>query len=156
MARAEHGLRRVAVEALGWTLTIAGVAALVLPGPGLLLLFAGLAVLSRQYAWAAKRVEPVKKKAFTTAEQSVQTSPRILASTVAAMLLGAVGVLWIVQPDAPGWWPVSDDYWLFGGWAAGATLILSSLLALGMIAYSFKRFRSGQDRDRPIEVRSPD
>ncbi len=156
MADAKSGLRRLAVEGLGWVLTVAGVAALVLPGPGLLLLFAGLAVLSNQYDWAAKRVEPVKKKAFETAEQSVQTTPRILGSTVGALLLGAVGVLWIVQPAAPGWWPVRDSWWLFGGWAVGATLILSALIALGMIVYSFRRFRGGQDRDRQIELRPVD
>lgn len=145
MGGSKSGLRRVAVEGLGWVLTVAGVAALVLPGPGLLLLFAGLAVLSNQYEWAAKRVEPVKKKAFDTAEQSVKTWPRIAGSTLAALLLAAVGVLWILQPAAPGWWPVNEDYWLFGGWAVGVTLILSSLIALGMIVYSFQKFRGARD-----------
>ena len=45
---------------LGWVLVLVGVAALVLPGPGLLLLLAGLVVLSQEYEWAERRVEPVK------------------------------------------------------------------------------------------------
>ncbi len=148
MAGSKSAVKRVAVEGSGWVLTLAGLAALVLPGPGLLLLFAGLAVLSNQYDWAARRVEPVKEKAFETAEQSVQTWPRIVGSTLAALLLAAVGVVWILQPAAPGWWPVRDSWWLFGGWAVGATLILSALLALGMIVYSFRRFRQAESPTR--------
>ena len=49
------------IEVGGWTLVVAGVAALILPGPGLLLLAAGLVVLSQQYAWAARRLEPGKQ-----------------------------------------------------------------------------------------------
>jgi hypothetical protein len=26
----------------------------------------------------------------------------------------------LLQPPAPSWWPVSDDYWLYGGWPPGA------------------------------------
>ena len=53
-------VKRVLVEGAGWIMVIAGIAALILPGPGLLLLFAGLAILSQQYTWAEKRLQPVK------------------------------------------------------------------------------------------------
>ena len=39
--------KRVVVEGLGWILVVVGIAALVLPGPGLLALFAGVALLAR-------------------------------------------------------------------------------------------------------------
>ena len=48
--------KRVALEVLGWVLLIGGIAAIRLPGPGLLLLFAGLAVLSQRYAWTERWV----------------------------------------------------------------------------------------------------
>ena len=93
--------RRVGIEVLGWTLVVAGIAALVLPGPGLLGLFAGLAVLSQQYEWAERRLQPVKTAAYKSAAESVQTWPRILMSVTGALTLAAMGVLWIVAPAAP-------------------------------------------------------
>lgn len=140
-ARGGATAKRVVLETLGWLLVIGGIAALVLPGPGLLGLFAGLALLSQQYEWAERRLAPVKKKALEAAEDSVRTWPRIVGSTVAAVLLVAAGVLWLVHPPVPGWWPLADRWWLAGGWGVGVTQVLSGLIALGMIVYSFRRFR---------------
>jgi hypothetical protein len=133
--------RRLLLEALGWTLVVAGLAALVLPGPGLLLLFAGLAVLSQQYTWAERRMHPVREAALRTAADGVATWPRILMSTTAAVGLVAAGVVWGIGPDAPDWWPLHEDWWLVGGWTTGATIILSGLLALGLLAWSYRRHR---------------
>ena len=52
--------KRLLLEVVGWLLLLVGIAALVLPGPGLLLMFAGLAVLSQQYAWAERWVDPIQ------------------------------------------------------------------------------------------------
>ena len=71
-------LRKTGITILGWILLLLGVAALILPGPGLLLLLLGLVVLSQEYEWAERRVEPVKEKAFDVARQGVSTYPRIL------------------------------------------------------------------------------
>ncbi len=138
-AVAKHS-KRVALEVVGWTLVIAGIAALVLPGPGLLSIFAGLVILSQQYEWAERRVEPVKKRALEGASDSVQTRPRIATATFGALCIVGFGVLWFAQPDAPSWWPVDDKWWLYGGWAPGITLVLSGLFALAMIVYSYRRF----------------
>ncbi len=138
-------VRRVAIEVLGWTLVVAGIAALVLPGPGLLGLFAGLAVLSQQYEWAERRLQPVKTAAYKSAAESVQTWPRILMSVTGALTLAAMGVLWIVSPAAPAWWPAPESWWLIGGWATGVTLIVSGLIALAIIVYSFRTFRGVDD-----------
>ena len=132
--------KRVLLEVLGWVLLVAGIAALALPGPGLLLMFAGLAVLSQQYEWAERWVEPVRLRALKGAAESVETWPRIIASTIFAVLLIGCGVLWIIKPDAPSWWPVSDSWWLPGGLWTGITQIVSGLLALALIVYSYRRF----------------
>jgi hypothetical protein len=71
----------------------------------------------------------------------VQTWPRIVIATLCALAIVGFGVLWLLQPDSPGWWPVDDKWWLFGGWAPGITLVLSGLFAIAMIAYSYRRFR---------------
>jgi uncharacterized protein (TIGR02611 family) len=139
-AVAKHS-KRIVLEVVGWTLVLAGIAALVLPGPGLLSIFAGLVILSQQYEWAERRVEPVKRRAFEGASDAVQTWPRIATATFGALVIVGFGLLWLLQPDAPSWWPVDERWWLYGGWAPGITLVLSGLFALAMIVYSYRRFR---------------
>lgn len=139
--RGAAAVRRVLMETLGWILVVGGIAALVLPGPGLLALFAGMAILSQQYEWAERRLEPVKQRALGAAADSVESWPRIVMSVLGAFFVMAVGVVWGLRPPAPGWWPVPESWWLVGGWGAGATLIASGLIALGLVAYSYRRFR---------------
>jgi hypothetical protein len=140
MKKLGDATKRLLLESLGWLLVVAGVAALVLPGPGLLLLFAGLVVLSQQYDWAERRVEPVKKRALKAAEEGVETWPRIIVSCGVALFLVGCGVVWIWSPPAPGWWPVDDSWWLIGGVGTGITQIVSGLIGLGTIAWSYRRF----------------
>ena len=45
-------VRWVVVGLVGSTLVVAGVAMLVLPGPGLLTIFAGVAILAAEFTWA--------------------------------------------------------------------------------------------------------
>jgi hypothetical protein len=136
-----RAVRRVFLEVLGWALVIGGIAALVLPGPGLLALFAGLVLLSQQYAWAERRVEPVKERAVRAAADGVQTWPRILLSALGVLWLIGAGIVWGIRPPAPDWWPVAERWWLMGGWAAGVTLIASGIIAGGMIGYAFRVYR---------------
>lgn len=137
--------KRVALEALGWVLVVGGIAALVLPGPGLLAIFAGLALLSQQYEWAERRVEPVKKQALKAAADSVATWPRIAVSCLGVASLVGLGVLFGLRPDAPGWWPIHDRWWLPGGWGTGTSLIVSAMIALAMIVYSYRNFRDAEE-----------
>lgn len=134
-------VRRTVVEVVGWTLVVVGIAALVLPGPGLLMLAAGLAVLSRQYHWARRHLTPLKASAHHAAAFGVQTIPRIAASCLSAFIIMGLGVLWVVQPDTPSWWFLEDRWWLFGGVGAGISLIASSLIAQALIIYSVRHFR---------------
>ena len=134
-------VKRLALETFGWILVVAGIAALVLPGPGLLGLFAGLVLLSQQYEWAERRVEPVKRAALKAAADGVKTVPRIAVSALGCLLLFAVGVLWWVHPSAPGWWPLEDKWWLVGGWGTGLTIIVSGLFALSLLVYSYTHYR---------------
>jgi hypothetical protein len=128
----------------GWVLVVLGIAALVLPGPGLLLLLAGLVLLSQEYPWAARRVEPVRKKAYEVARASVSSPARIAISALGALLLIAVGVVWWLDPRIPRIGPVGPSLPL-GGWTTGSGIIISGLAALGLIAYSVARFRPGRE-----------
>ena len=133
--------RRLVLECIGWTLVVLGLAALVLPGPGLLLLFAGLAILAEQYEWAARRVEPVREQALRTAAEGVRTLPRLLASLTGIALLAAAGITWGLRPDTPSWWPLDERWWLPGGWTTGATILFSAAVALSLLGYSWRKLR---------------
>jgi uncharacterized protein (TIGR02611 family) len=143
--------KRVALEVAGWTLVLGGIAALVLPGPGLLMLFGGLAVLSQQYEWAERRLDPIKYRALKGAAESVETWPRITMSVLGALVLIGCGVLWIWGPPAPDWWPLSDGWWLPGGVATAVTQIGSGLIALVLIVYSYRRFHGDPDAVAELE-----
>jgi uncharacterized protein (TIGR02611 family) len=147
--------RRVVLETIGWVLVVGGVAALILPGPGLLMLFGGLAILSHQYEWAERRLRPVERRAKQAAADSVETVPRIVLSSGGAAALVALGLLWVLRPTAPGWWPLRESWWLAGGWPTGITLAASGIIAGALVAYSVRKYR-GKDRRPPVvEVRRP-
>lgn len=55
--------KRVAVTIAGFAVLLAGVAMLVLPGPGLLVIIAGLGILSTEYVWAQRMLATAKRKA---------------------------------------------------------------------------------------------
>lgn len=138
--------KRIVLETLGWALLLLGVAAIFLPGPGLLGIFAGLALLSQQYDWADRRVEPVRLRAMLGAAEGVETWPRVVASCLGAAALAAFGVLWIMRPPAPGWWPLSDAWWLPGGVWTGVTQVVSAFIAVGLIIYSYRRFHGHPEK----------
>jgi len=132
--------RKLAFHTVGWVLLLAGVAALVLPGPGLLMMLAGILVLSQENAWAERQVEPLKRRAFEAAEQGVQTWPRILGSTLSACAVIAVGIVVGMDPLIPEWGPIGPHL-PFAGWGTGAGIIVSGLIALALIGFSIRRFR---------------
>ena len=146
-------IRRIVLEVVGWVLVLAGIAALVLPGLGLLMLFAGLVVLSQEYEWAERRVEPIKVRALRGAAEGVENWVRITMSVTLALGLIACGVLWIAGPEAPSWWTLDEMFWLPGGKATGITQVASGIIALALIVYSYRRFRV---RGEPVPVLPPD
>lgn len=140
-------MRRWAFVGLGWLLVALGVAALVLPGPGLVLLAAGLAILSQHYDWARRRVGPVQRRALQAARTTVKDRRHIASAVLVALGTVAVGVVWGLRPPAPGWWPLGQQWWLPGGWATGSSLVVSGLIALGLVGWSWVRFRPGDGSD---------
>ncbi len=136
--------KRIALETAGWALLLVGIVAIPLPGPGLLGVFAGLALLSQQYEWADRRVEPIRLRALRSAAEGVETVPRVVLSCLAALVLAGAGVLWILSPPVPGWWLLPELLWLPGGMWTGLTQVGSAIFALGLIVYSYRRFHDNQ------------
>ncbi len=146
--------RRIVLEVVGWSLLVAGVAALVLPGPGLLMMFAGLAVLSQQYEWAERRLAPIQYRALKGAAESVETKLRVVFSLLGVVWLVAMAVLWFRKPAQPGWWSdlgLPDGLWLPGGTATAITLAASAAIALGLVVYSYRRFHGKPEAVAELE-----
>lgn len=55
-------IKRATRIAAGSGLIVLGIPMLVLPGPGLLTIFAGISVVSSEFEWAERVVEKVKEK----------------------------------------------------------------------------------------------
>ncbi|MFM7360153.1 MAG: PGPGW domain-containing protein [Actinomycetota bacterium] len=60
---------RVFIGVIGGLITIIGTIFLFAPGPGLLVLLAGLGILATEYAWAANAIRKTKSIAQTTSEK---------------------------------------------------------------------------------------
>ncbi|CAB4604251.1 unannotated protein [freshwater metagenome] len=60
---------RIFIGILGGTITVLGAIALVAPGPGVLILLAGLGILASEFAWAARAVNKTKSMAQSAADK---------------------------------------------------------------------------------------
>lgn len=67
--------RRIAVTVIGFGLVLAGAVLLVIPGPGLLVILAGLALLATEYVWAQRTLNYARRKAGQ-AKDKVLRRPR--------------------------------------------------------------------------------
>lgn len=60
--------KRIAVSVVGAVFVVGGLAMLVLPGPGILVVALGFAILGTEYAWAALALERTKRLATQAGE----------------------------------------------------------------------------------------
>ncbi len=67
-ARVARHAKRVGVGVAGTSVLGAGVALLALPGPGIVVIVAGLAILATEFAWAERRLDQAKAKAAAAAD----------------------------------------------------------------------------------------
>lgn len=147
-------VKRIGLEVVGWVLLVAGIAALVLPGPGLLMIFASLAILSQQYEWAERRLDPIKYRALKGAAESVESPLRIVMSVLGVLFLLVCAAIWAWDPPIPEGWRLWDFLWIpGGGWLTGSTLAGSALIAAGLIIYSYRRFHGNPEAVAALEGR---
>jgi uncharacterized protein (TIGR02611 family) len=69
MADLARGARRIGVLVVGLALLAAGAVLLVLPGPGLLVIVGGLALLATEFAWARRLLVRVRERAKQVSDQ---------------------------------------------------------------------------------------
>ncbi len=73
-----HQSVRLSVAAVGFTVLVVGLVLLVTPGPGLLVIIAGLAILAHEFAWAAIALDKAKARAAMAKEAALRRAPRRL------------------------------------------------------------------------------
>ena len=55
-------VRRIAISIVGFTILLLGLVMIVLPGPALLFIPIGLAILATEFLWARRILEELKKR----------------------------------------------------------------------------------------------
>ena len=83
-----HMFKRFAVTILGAALLVLGAAMMVLPGPGILVIVGGLALLATEYVWARRMLTTAQAQAEKVQEAAV-ASPVIDRS---GSVVGAISV----------------------------------------------------------------
>ncbi|NBH12487.1 PGPGW domain-containing protein [Amycolatopsis sp. SID8362] len=123
--------KRVLIASAGAVLLVVGVLLLVLPGPGLLLVLAGLLLLASEFPVLERYVDPVRDRAMKAAEDSVSSPLRIAGSVLAGLALLAAGIVWGTVKSLP-----------FSGWSTGSSLILSSAILFALLIWSYRRVKA--------------
>ena len=115
-----HLFKRFAVTIVGGALVLLGLAMMVLPGPGILVIVAGLAVLATEYVWARRLLVKAKAQATKVQEAAVKSPARTGGTVLFGLALLVLGIVMVVKKDLdlPFWSPVT------GGILAVTALIL--------------------------------
>ncbi len=118
-------VKTVVVAVLGGLLTLAGIGLLILPGPGFVLIAAGLAVLATRFRWAKKPLDYAKDKAEQGIEEVGKSPLRAAGAAIAALVLIALGVLALADVEIP-----------FVNTLSAIILIASGLFLIGTIVFA--------------------
>lgn len=126
-------MKRAVVAVLGGLLALAGIALLVLPGPGFVLIAAGLAVLATQFTWAQKPLDYAKVKARQGIREVARSPWRAVFAGVCALALLAVGLVELTPINLP-----------FVTTLSAILLLLSGVGLIGTLIYA--RSASGRQQ----------
>ena len=130
--------KRLAVFLLGTTIVGAGLAMLVLPGPGLLVVIVGLAVLATEFAWAERALDRTTATAANAASKVTNNAAgrRAMVMSGVCMVIGGATVAVLL-----------GDHRLIG-----ASVLVAGLIALGTLLPGVQRWieqRTQPAADRP-------
>ena len=67
--------KRIAVSVVGVALVLAGLVMLVLPGPGILVVIAGLALLATEYVWAQRMLNYARRRGREAKDRVLRRRP---------------------------------------------------------------------------------
>lgn len=128
-------VKRFAATLVGGVLLLLGAAMMVLPGPGILVIVAGLAVLATEYVWAQRLLKRARTQAEKVQEAAVASPARTGATVLFGVGLLALGLAmtFLRDVDLPFWGPVT------GGIMAVTAVIL--------LTTTYLTYRAGRGED---------
>ncbi|EYR63589.1 transmembrane protein (PGPGW) [Actinotalea ferrariae CF5-4] len=127
----------VLVGVAGGALLLTGIALLVLPGPGFVLVAAGLAILATRFAWAERPLAYAKHKARQGVAEVRRSRLRAGASVGFALALVAIGLAQVLGADLP-----------FMNLASAILMIGSGLVLVGTVVHA-RVTRGRHEADAP-------
>ena len=128
--------RRLIVTLVGFSILGAGLSMLVLPGPGIVVVLLGFAVLAREFTWAERALD--KTAASAASATSKVTSTKVgkltLAASALSMIIGG-GVVMFIYSDQQ---------------IIGASVTLAGVIALSTVLPAVQRWlnRKVGERER--------
>ncbi len=69
--------KRIAVTVVGAAVVVVGLVLLVLPGPGIVVVVLGFAILGTEFAWAAAALEKTKRAADAAGRQTKRSAGNV-------------------------------------------------------------------------------
>lgn len=99
---------KIVVTVVGTLVLAAGLVMMVTPGPGLVGIVAGLAILATEWDWADRWVQAARRKLVEAKEAADALDPavrrkRIVLTAVAVVLVAGVVLGYLLVADWPGW-----------------------------------------------------
>ncbi len=121
-------VKRYAVTIAGFGVLAIGAVLLVLPGPGLLLIVVGFAILATEYVWAHRLMVRAKKEARRVQEAAVASRLRTGGSLAFASGLVGLGFTLVIVDDLA--WPFFRAFFdkLWGPVTGGVLMLTGSIL----------------------------
>jgi intracellular septation protein A len=139
-----HMFKRFAVTIVGVALLVLGAAMMVLPGPGILVIVGGLALLATEYVWARRMLKTAQAQAEKVQEAAVASPVRTAGTLLFGVALLGLGLamVFLRDVDLPFWSPVT------GGIMAVTALIL--------LATTYLTLRAAKGRETTYTATGPD
>ena len=136
--------KRFAVTIVGAALLLLGGAMMVLPGPGILVIVGGLALLATEYVWARRMLKTAQAQAEKVQEAAVASPVRTAGTLLFGVALLGLGLamVFLRDVDLPFWSPVT------GGIMAVTALIL--------LATTYLTLRAAKGRETTYTQTGPD
>jgi uncharacterized protein (TIGR02611 family) len=89
--------KRIAVTVIGFAVLLAGLVMIVTPGPGIVVILLGLAILATEWAWAERALDRAKQTGGDALRVATASPLRIALSVLATLVgIAAAVVAWIV------------------------------------------------------------
>jgi uncharacterized protein (TIGR02611 family) len=112
--RTTHLIYRTVVGIVGGLVIVLGVILLPLPGPGWLVIFAGLAILASEFTWAERLLDYARDKvlAWTHWVGRQPLGVRLSIGTACVVIVAAAVIAYLAVVGVPSWLPNGPEHWL--------------------------------------------